>query len=311
MPTPPAPYSESLASKSPAVAPSVGSARDIETLRTARRFTRRLALSHYENFVVGGLLTPRAVRQHFYNVYAFCRMADDLADEIGDPEESLRALDQWSSWLVSCYRGDRVDHPVFVALRDTIEAFEIPPAPFLALIDAFRGDQHKNRFATFDEVVTYSVRSANPVGHIVLYLGRCFSADRATLSDQICTGLQLANFWQDVHRDALRNRIYVPGESLREFGVTESSLVDPTPPANGPEMIASLVQRTRGYFQRGLPLADDVPLWLGRNVRMFAGGGMATLEAIAGAGYDVWTRRPTVGRFVQVRLMAKHYLFRR
>lgn len=280
-------------------------------LEEARRYTRRLALTHYENFVVGGLLTPKHLRQDFYNIYAYCRMADDLADEVGDKAESLRLLDEWQHWLVDCYEGRHAQHPVFVALRDTIERFAIPRQPFLDLIKAFRQDQAKNRYASLAEVEQYSVYSANPVGHMVLYLGQAFSEQRARWSDSICTGLQMANFWQDVRRDALIDRVYVPLEEMERFQVKLDQLANPSPPENGRQMIESLVQRTESYFSNGLPLANDVPEWLGRNIRLFAAGGQATLSAIRSVGYDVWTRRPKVSKLCQLQLMAKEFFWRR
>ena len=281
------------------------------TLADARRMTRRLALSHYENFIVGGLLTPKHLRQDFYNIYAYCRMADDLADEIGDNQESLRRLEQWGTWLRDCYEGRPAEHWVFVALRETIEKFEIPREPFLNLLVAFRQDQKKNRYATMDEVVQYSVNSANPVGHLVLYLGNCFSEQRAVLSDSICTGLQLANFWQDVRRDAAMDRVYVPLDVLSRFGVRVDDLGSSSPPPAGKRMIEALVEQTAKYFNDGLPLANDVPRWLGRNVRLFAGGGLATLAAIRSASYDVWTQRPTVGKLQRLKLVAREIFWGR
>lgn len=281
------------------------------SLAEAEKFTRRLALSHYENFIVGGILTPRAVRQDFYNVYAYCRMADDLADEIGDRAESLTRLDEWERWLGECYEDVAPTHPVFVALRKTIKKYSIPREPFGELLSAFRQDQVKNRYKNLEELITYSASSANPVGHIVLYLGDCFSPRRAVLADSICTGLQLANFWQDVRRDALIDRVYVPERTLAEFGVRVGELGEPTAPQAGPRMIESLVEATEEFFSRGLPLANDVPAWLGRNVRLFVGGGRATLAAIRRARYDVWTRRPTVGKLRQMSLLAGQIFVRR
>jgi squalene synthase HpnC len=274
----------------------------------AQKFTRRLALTHYENFVVGGLLTPRALRQDFYNLYAYCRTADDLADEIEDASESLRRLDQWGQWLMDCYENRPPKHPVFVALRDTIQRHQMPQSPFLRLLDAFRQDQTKRRYQTLDEVIDYSVRSANPVGHLVLQLADCLTDDRAALSDNICTGLQLANFWQDVRRDAAMGRIYVPSEILEQFRVETHLLDGAAPPPGGRQMIESLVSRTRVFFEVGSPLANKVPSWLSRNIRLFVAGGTATLDAIERAKFDVWTKRPTVSKWIQAKLIFRQML---
>ncbi len=277
-------------------------------LSHAERFTRRLALSHYENFLVGGLLTPRNLRQDFYNVYAYCRMADDLADEIDDAAESLRRLDQWSRCLDACYLGHPVDHPVFVALQPTIKRFGIPAEPFQQLLVAFRQDQRITRYQHFAEVHDYCRSSANPVGRLVLYMGAAHTAERVALADKICTGLQLANFCQDVRRDALLGRIYCPLDELAEFGVDPQRLGDPAPPAGACEMLRSQVARAENFLRDGLPLCNDVPKWLARNVRLFANGGLAILAAIRAARYDVWNRRPVVTRQRQLRLVVNAWL---
>lgn len=272
-------------------------------LTEAQRFTRQMALSHYENFVVGGLLTPRTVRQDFYNIYAYCRAADDLADEIDNPSESLQRLDQWERWLEDCYANRPPGHPIFAALRETIDRFAIPIDPFRNLLVAFRSDQQPQTYSSFDSLLTYCRYSANPVGHLVLYLGECFNEKNARLADFICTGLQLANFWQDIHRDFAKGRCYVPTEVLDQFGVSRDALGQRQAPLNGPEMIAHLVHQTRGYFASGLPLVHEVPKWLSRDVRLFAGGGEAILNAISKQNFDVWRQRPIVPRWKQLWLM--------
>lgn len=287
------------------------SPRPTALLRAAQRFTRRLALSHYENFVVGGLLTPRRLRQDFYNIYAYCRIADDLADEIRDDAESLRRLDQWGEWLIGCYDGRPPGHPVFEALRPTIERYQIPREPFLTLLDAFRQDQHVKRYATFEQLLDYCRRSAHPVGHLVLYLAGCFDAERARAAEQICTGLQLANFWQDVRRDAQMGRVYIPEEDLERHEVDPQSLGDAQPRGRVRELLRLQVERTEEFFDRGTPLADAVPRWLSRDVRLIAGGGRATLRAIRRAEYDVWRRRPTVSRWTQAGLIFRAWVGKR
>ena len=176
---------------------------------------------HYENFTVASRLLPRRLRQHVCNIYAYCRWADDLADEIGDPQRSLALLDWWETQLRDCYDG-RAAHPVFIALSETIRKFDIPAEPFLDLLVAFRQDQRVTRYETIDQVLEYCRCSANPVGRLVLYLGRCHTPERARLSDSICTGLQLANFCQDVARDWDRGRIYLPQADCRRFGYDEA-----------------------------------------------------------------------------------------
>ena len=186
-------------------------------------YCRRLARSHYENFSVASWFLPQRLRQHFFNVYAYCRISDDLGDEIGDPMASLQLLDQWEAELNACYDSSP-RHPVFVALAETVRRFEIPKHEFADLLTAFRQDQRIARYETFDDLLGYCRYSANPVGHLVLYLCGYHDAERQKLSDYTCTALQLANFWQDVSADFSKGRIYLPLEDLRRFGVSEEGI---------------------------------------------------------------------------------------
>ena len=192
-------------------------------LPRARAYCRRLTLGHYENFTVTSLLLPRRLLHHFHAVYAYCRWADDLADETGGGDRALDLLAWWRDQLLACYDG-RPTHPVFVALRPTIERFRIPPQPFLDLLSAFEQDQRVKRYQTFEQLLDYCRRSANPVGRLVLYLGEAFDETRAALSDCVCTALQLANFWQDVGRDYDIGRVYLPEEDRRRFGYGDDDL---------------------------------------------------------------------------------------
>src|SRR5271169_2838140 len=198
----------------PAVAPS---------LAEARQYCVRLARSHYENFPVVTWFLPKHLHQHFYNVYAYCRISDDLGDEVGDKQQSLILLDQWEAELRQCYSGEP-RHPVFVALRETVREFDIPQHEFSDLLQAFRQDQLVTRYPRFDDLVGYCQNSANPVGHLVLYLCGYQDAERQKLSDFTCTALQLANFWQDVSVDYDKGRIYLPLEDFARYSITEEDL---------------------------------------------------------------------------------------
>ena len=186
-------------------------------------YCRSLARRHYENFPLASWMLPRHLHQHFFNVYAYCRWADDLGDEIGDRERSRELLGWWRGELETCYGGSAT-HPVFVALRKTIERFSIPRQPFEDLISAFEQDQRVTEYETFAQLRDYCRRSADPVGQIVLYVCECFTEENARLSDSICTGLQLANFWQDVARDYDIGRVYLPRESRLQFGYSDEDL---------------------------------------------------------------------------------------
>lgn len=268
----------------------------------ASEYCRRLARGHYENFSVASWLLPKQLQQHFYNIYAYCRWADDLADETGSDTQSLQLLDWWQGQLDACYRG-RAEHPVLIALTDTIELFQIPPEPFTDLLVAFRQDQRKKRYETFDELLDYCRNSANPVGRLVLYLGRCHSEENVRLSDSVCTGLQLANFWQDVARDFVAGRIYLPQESCRRFGYGEAMFEGRQCNEAFREMLAFEVERAEQYLLSGLPLVSRVSDELRIEVDLFIRGGLAILQAIQRQQYDVWSRRPTVGKLRKLELL--------
>ncbi|MHC5537282.1 squalene synthase HpnC, partial [Singulisphaera rosea] len=193
------------------------------TLLEAQEYCARLTASHYENFSVVTWLTPRPLRPAFQSIYAFCRWSDDLGDEVGDPERSRALLAWWRGELRSMYEGE-ARHPVMLTLRETVEEFAIPIAPFEALISAFEQDQSVTDYASYEQLLDYCTRSANPVGHLVLYLARSFNPENAALSDATCTGLQLANFWQDVARDLAIGRIYLPREDRERFGYPDADL---------------------------------------------------------------------------------------
>jgi squalene synthase HpnC len=274
----------------------------VATADEARAYCRRLALTHYENFRVASWLLPRALRPHFYHVYAYCRWADDLADETGGGPRSLELLDWWEAQLHACYAGE-TRHPVFIALADTIREFEIPPQPFLALLTAFRQDQRITRYESFEELLGYCRNSADPVGRLVLYLGRCHDEPNGRLADAVCTGLQLANFWQDVAGDWDRGRIYLPLADCRRFGYNEEDFVARRASPEFRRLLAFEVDRAERWLRDGLPLVEQLPGRLRGDVWLFVHGGLKILERIRKIDYDVWKRRPKVSRFDQLRLL--------
>ena len=271
------------------------------TLAASRGYCRGLARSHYENFTVGSLLMPKRLREHFYNIYAYCRWADDLGDETGNPAESLRLLDWWQDELDACYRG-KLRHPVFVALRDTIDTFGIPADPLARLITAFRQDQQPTRFETFNSLVGYCRNSADPVGELVLYLGDCHTPEHVDLSNRICTGLQLANFWQDVARDWAGGRLYLPGESLAKFGYTAPMLESRTYNDAFRGLMHFEVERAETWLLSGRSLVRSVPRKLRLSIAMYLRGGLAILEEVRRLDYNVWHRRPTLSRLSKMRI---------
>ncbi len=268
----------------------------------AERYTRRLATRHYENFNVVSWLLPKRLHQHFYNVYAYCRWADDLGDEIADPARALELLDGWDQELRDCY-ADKPSHPVFVALRRTIRACDIPSEPFSDLLVAFRQDQTVRRYPSWNGLLGYCRYSANPVGRLVLYLCGYRDAARQQLSDATCTALQLANFWQDPGRDLDKGRIYIPLEALAAHGLTEDDIVARRFDARYVALMKELIARTRELFAQGLPLAGMVGADLRVDIEMFSRGGLAVLDSIEAIGYNTLQHRPSIPKSKQLRLL--------
>lgn len=274
------------------------------TLAESQHYCERLATTHYENFPVVTWFLPKHLHQHFYNVYAYCRISDDLGDEVGDKQQSLLMLDQWEAELGQCYHGEP-RHPVFVALRETVREFGIPQHEFSDLLQAFRQDQIVTHYPRFNDLLGYCQYSANPVGHLVLYLCGYRDSERQKLSDYTCTGLQLANFWQDVADDFANGRIYLPLEDFAKFGVTERELAERDPTPQFLAMMKFEVDRARDWFHRGLPLAKRVDRRLALDIELFSRGGLAILRAIEKQNYDVLTSRPVISKRRKVLLLAR------
>ncbi len=269
------------------------------TVPQAEEYTRWLATHHYENFHVVSWLLPKRLHQDFYNVYAYCRWADDLGDEMDDRAESLRLLAWWREGLQAMYAG-QASHPVFVALRGTAARYAIPQQPFDDLIHAFEQDQTVTRYRDWQELLDYCRFSANPVGRLVLYLCGYSDAERQGLSDATCTALQLANFWQDVTVDWEKDRVYIPLDVLSRHG---SSVEEIAARRATPRFIAAMreiVERTRDLFGAGLPLAGMVDRRLAVDIELFSRGGMRVLDKISAQGYDVLARRPSISKSERV-----------
>jgi squalene synthase HpnC len=264
-------------------------------IKQAQAYTRWLATHHYENFQVVSWLLPRSLHQDFYNVYAFCRWADDLGDEIGDCAESLRLLDWWQQELEEMYDGEAT-HPVFVALMSTVERHAIPQEPFADLIRAFVQDQTVTRYQDWAGVFQYCRYSANPVGRLVLYLCGYSDARRQELSDATCTALQLANFWQDVSVDLDKDRVYIPLTILGKHGYTVEQLFarQMSPPFAA--VMREVTDKARSLFVEGLPLAGLVRRRLALDIELFSSGGMRILQKIEQQNYDVLSRRPAISK---------------
>ena len=306
-------------SESPYIPEAVSQFRDLAleampdeselSLETARQYCKHLATHHYENFSVVSWFLPGELRPHFYNVYAYCRWSDDLADETGDSAVSLELLDWWNKELNACFQGNP-RHPVFVALADTIRMFDIPITPFQNLLTAFRQDQCVTRYETYEDLQGYCRNSANPVGHLVLYLSGYRDEERRRLSDATCTALQLANFWQDVTLDLQKGRIYLPLEDMARFGYSEEALQNKVFSEQCAELMRFEVERTRALFEKGLKLCDMVNPNVRADLDLFNRGGLAILDMIKQQGYDVLTRRPSLSRTGKISLMLRYAIKR-
>ena len=235
-------------------------------------------------------------------MYAYCRSADDLADEIPDTAESLRQLNWWRGELDRMYEGE-AEHPVFVALKGTVAKYGIPKQPFADLIRAFIQDRNVSRYQTWDEVLDYCVYSANPVGRLVLYLCGYSDAERQKLSDATCTALQLANFWQDITVDQQKDRVYLPLDLLARHNYTVDELFAHKFDDRFRAIMREAVDRAREFFLAGLPLARMVNRRLAVDLELFSRGGMCVLDKIEQQGYDVLSRRPKISKVERAGLL--------
>ena len=266
------------------------------SLEDARAYVRWLATHQYENFHVVSRLLPRRYHDSFYSVYAYCRWADDLGDEIGDSTRALPLLDEWERELERCYEG-RATHPVFIALTPTVRSCDIPIDPFRDLLRAFRQDQTVLRYRSWESVREYCRYSANPVGRLVLYLTGYCNEERQSLSDFTCTALQLANFWQDVSRDLKKERIYIPLDLAAKHGVNEADILAKRFTPGYAALMKELIEQTRILFAAGAPLETMVAPHLRLDLELFRRGGCAVLDAIERSGYDTLHHRPELNRW--------------
>jgi squalene synthase HpnC len=271
------------------------------TLDEARAWCKQLAESHYENFHVASWFLPKQLRQHFHAIYAYCRISDDLGDEVGDTAQALALLDMWGRELDACYQG-RARHPVFVALAETIRICSIPKEPFADLLVAFRQDQTVTRYRTMQEVLEYCRYSANPVGRLVLYVSGYADEERFRLSDATCSALQLANFWQDVRVDYAKNRVYLPQDDMRRFGVSDETIAAGVATPGFRALLDFEVDFARRQFEEGLPLIGMVGRELALDLDLFSRGGLEILRAIERRDYDVLSARPAISKRTKLAL---------
>ena len=280
----------------------------IRSLEESFEFCERVAKTHYENFPVASFFIPGDKRRYVWSVYAFARVADDFADEGGSrPEKRLEQLDRWEEYLYECYEG-RASHPIFIALTETVRRFGIPQAPLCDLLAAFRMDVTRTRFETFDDLLSYCQRSANPVGQLVLHIFGSATGRLIGLSDHICTALQLTNFWQDTVVDWLKGRLYIPLEDMTRFGYTEQDMESRLVDERFRKLMAFEVHRTRQLFEEGRPLLRETVSGLRFELELVWRGGMRILDKIEALNYDVLHTRPTVSLWDKVSLLGTSLL---
>jgi len=270
-------------------------------VEAAQAYCRMLAESHYENFHVATWFLPKPLRPHFHSIYAYCRISDDLGDEVSDPAVALALLDMWGRELDACYEG-HARHPVFVALAETIRDCSIPKEPFADLLIAFRQDQTVARYQTMEDVLKYCHYSANPVGRLVLYACGEVSEENFRLSDATCSALQLANFWQDVRVDFAKGRVYIPQDDMRRLGVSDETIARGTATPEFRALLRHEVEFARSLFMQGLPLIGRVNRDLAIDLDLFSRGGLEILRAIERRNYDVLSARPAISRRAKLAL---------
>ncbi len=274
-------------------------------LAFAEHHCRLISRNHYENFTVVSWFLPRSLRQDFMNFYAYCRWSDDIADEV-EEHRRLPLLSWWQQQLNLCYSG-RPAHPVMVALQSTIQRHQLPIKPLEDLLSAFRQDQTTLRYNDHAQLLDYCRRSADPVGRVILRFGRADREENLAFSDSICTGLQIANFCQDMARDAANGRIYAPRDLWARHGVDQAMLIE----AGCTPQLKSLLQEwtctARECFANGASLVKSVPSWLAVDVDLFMRGGLEILNTIESQGYDVWTKRPTLSKLTKFSLLLQAF----
>jgi squalene synthase HpnC len=243
-------------------------------------YCEAVARAHHENFPIGSLFLPRGLRPHIAALYAFARFADDFADEPAYEGRRAEELDRWEDRLLGAFHDQDGDHPVFVALAETVRRFDLPLAPFADMLQAFRMDLATRRYATFGDLMAYVERAARPIGRLILYVFGARDAERLRYGDELATALALTSFWQDLRRDLARDRVYVPQEDLRHFGVAEADLGAARRSPAAHALIRFEVARTLAIYERARPLLALAPRDIAVELALFWHGGRRALDKV-------------------------------
>ncbi len=280
-------------------------------LNSSFKYCEEIARSHYENFPVASFFIPKEKRKYIFSIYAFARAADDFADEPGirSKEDRLNLLDEWNQKLTDCYNGKTYD-PIFIALNKTINDNKIPIEPLENLLKAFKQDVVKSRYENFGEVLDYCSNSANPIGRLMLMIFGEQDENMFRLSDNICTALQLTNFWQDVSIDLEKDRIYIPLEDMKHFGYSEEELKKRIQTANFKKLLKYKIEETQKLFDKGKELIaltkkQDKLKKLSKQLILTWYGGTEILNKIIKNDYDVFNKSPKLKYFDKLKLVLK------
>lgn len=268
-----------------------------ENLELSLNYCKKLALNHYENFFITTFFIPKNIRQDIYNIYAYCRIGDDIVDEIPDKNIALKKLDNFRKDLGRCYLEEEPRHLMFQALKTTIKKLNIPIKPFYDLIRAFEQDLTKNRYYTKEEMLDYCKYSANPVGELFLYVYNEHKNENIELSNYICTALQILNFIQDITIDLDKNRIYLPIEDFIKQGFKEEDLINKKYNNNFRNVIKDYVDFTEEYFLKGMKLSEFVKKGFSKDIKLFCITGIKLLEKIRKKNYNTILERPTLNKY--------------
>ncbi len=283
---------------------------DTRTSDAAFEYCARLTAAHYENFPVASLFLPEEQRPYVQAIYAFSRCADDFADEGAMPASArLELLDDWERKLDRAYEGE-ADHPVFIALAETVRRNSIPRQYLADLLSAFRQDVVRKRYDTVPDLLDYCSRSANPVGRIVLHIFGHRDESLCLLSDEICSALQLANFWQDIGVDLEKDRLYLPLAEMERHGYTEADWRGRVVDDRFRSLMRSMVSMTREKFRAGVSLPGLAEREIALELRLVWLGGMTILREVDRSGYELYNTRPTLGRRAKLGILLRGFFMR-
>ena len=292
--------------RSPALAVPLPASLELDA---CYRYCEALCHARHHNYPVASMFARSHLRKHIFALYAFARAADDFADEAQYEGRRSRELDRWEEQLHAAYRG-RADHPVFVALADTVDHFELPITEFTELLSGFRTDLERRRYATFDELRAYTRQAAEPVGRLLLYVGGYRAPELHAYAEDLSTALAVARLVQDIPSDWERGRVYIPAEDLRHFGVTEVDIASRRVSTAVGNLVRYEVARTRALFERARPLVDIVGPDLAVELALTWHGGMRILDKIESVGKRLFAHRPRLGTSDKAIVLARALAWR-